>query len=586
MLQQDTTVQSGATMTIGGYTGSISNGDGSPQGLIIGNYVALDLNGYTLTVADNATLHSYGYIYDSVGTGKIVVKAGGTFNTQMVVLGWHGGTSSFEAYESGFCPFEDYCFPYVRTTVEVETSSDGHGKLVGFTMIYASSTIVTAISGLYMPIFGEKIDDAAKRPMFSASSKDGEIGKISMTTSLIAKEKFSQSYTNIHNHGVDIKNAITFENVDVLFAPPVSTVNGPMNVEVDLDFRRTRFPLSPMLDTTFCNSNITINQQIMLMPGCTFTVDKDSVLKLGYETTDPIELVGKYYVQGTISTINKRISGGIFALPSPCYGAQNANSGKSGLAFNGGSTYAGYWDLFGMASVNIYGTIEFQSGNYEEYVLSGNINASSFRVDSGESFAWTVDNLTAQNLENVALRTYGSVTALGNNDDGIKVYHYYTAPMINNGVAYIVDSVVTISNNTPSYTYTGAMCGAYDLESGQFTKQGAIGGYKDDGYTKYIIDAKPYAFNSNSSTNTLPDSGVTLEFQPIVLGIASELNTELVTASNGTTYVYYAGTYQPTTSVSTTTNPNDTCAISGAYLATKATATTLTCSNDQWVIKS
>ncbi len=579
VLQQDTTIQAKATMTIGGYTGSISNGDGTPQGLIIGNYVALDLNGYTLTVANNGTLHSYGYIYDSVGTGKIVVEAGGTFNTQMVVLGWHGGTSSFEAYESGFCPFEDYFFPYVRATVEVEASSTDHGKLVGFTMIYAAGEQLGMypISGLYMPVFGPSEDN----PMFSASLRTGSAGKISMTTTLLSKDSFSQSYTDIHNHGVDIKNAISFENVNVKFAPPMSTVSGPLNAQISMDFRRTRFPLSPMLDTSFYNSTVTINQQIMVMPGCTFTVDKDSVLRLGY--AEPItKLVGGWYVLGTIEEVNKRLSGGIFALPHPCYGAQNVNSSKTGLAFNGGSKYAGYWDVFGMASVNIYGTIEFQSGNYEEYVLSGNINVSSFRVDSGDSLAWTLDNLTEQNLENVALRTYGSITALGNNDDGIKVYHYYTSPMVNNGVAYILDSAVKISNNTPSYSYTGAMCGTYDLECGQFTKYKAIGVYKDDGYTKYIIDAKPYTFNGSSSNNALPNSGVTLEFQPIVLGITSELNTELVTASNGTTYVYYVGTYQPTTSVSTTKNPNDTCVISGAYLKTNATATTLTCSDDQW----
>lgn len=589
VLQQNTTIT--GSMKIAGHTGSVSNSAEGAQGLIIGSYVALDLNGYTLTVANRGVLHSYGYIYDSVGTGKIVVQPGGTFYTQMVVLGWTGGTSSFKTYASGFCPFEDYNFPYVHAPVEIVTSSSASGRLVGITILYATGettsgliTIPAQIKSLYMPIFDTNVtndtnDKNGSKPMFSTALKSTEQkGSIRMTTTFLSKTLFTKSYETIHNNGVDIRNELTFENVSVVFAPPAPTVNATGGVSINLDFGRTRFPISPMLDVTFQACDVTINQQIMLMPGSTMTFDCNSVLILGYESTDATPFAsGSSY----ISADSKRLAGGILALSYDLYGEQKSfNDSKNGLSFNGKDTYAGYWDVLGMASVNIYGTLEFQSGNYEEYVLSGNINVSFFRVDDGTTMAWTLANLTSENLrstdataQNVALRTYGSVTALGTMKDSVEVYHYYSLPMINNGIAYVVDAG---TGGTPGgYVYNGAMSGTHDVEAGQFTKQQAIGDFAADGFTNYIIDAKPYG--SSVSTNELPSSNIILEFEPVILGVTTELKAELVTASNGKTYVFYAGTYSPATVAA-----DGTVTIDGKYYITGGATKTMTWNGSQW----
>lgn len=50
---------------LGGYTGSSS----SIQGYIVNNYVSLDLNGHQLIINNGGMVHSFGYIYDSMGTG-------------------------------------------------------------------------------------------------------------------------------------------------------------------------------------------------------------------------------------------------------------------------------------------------------------------------------------------------------------------------------------------------------------------------------------------------------------------------------------------------------------------------------------
>lgn len=585
ILQQNTTVT--GLMEIGGHTGSIDYSNGSPQGLIIGNYVALDLNGHILTVASTGELRSYGYIYDSVGTGKIVVQPGGRFYTQMLIYGWTGGNSSFKSYSAGFSPFEDYNFPYVQVPVELGITSKGVGRMVGYTILYAASTTmgIEAIKTMHMPVFGSTTDGA----MFTLSLKSGESSATcTMKTTLIEESRFKSSYQQIHNDGVDIKNNIAFDGLNVEFTPPYLEV-AFSGQSVPLDFRRTRFPVSPMLDTVFCSCNVIVNQQIMIMPGSTMTIDKNSVLKLGYKVTNEtpftvtsliengFEIFG-YGVPPLVATDSKRLAGGIFSLAYPGYGAQQVNGAKQGVAFDS-DEYGGYWDVFGSASVNVYGTIEFQSGNHEEYVLSGNINASYFRVDSGDAKPWTLSNLTAVNLksttatsQNVALRTYGSITALGTGVEAeVRAYHYYSMPMINNGIAYVVDAG---TGGTPgNYVYNGAMSGTYDVDSGLFTKKAGSETFETDGYSKYIIDARPY-YGSDPDDNSLPSTDVILEFDPQIFGVTEELNTELVAASNGKQYVFYGGTYHPLSA--TVSAGAMSCSISGAYYKTAAVAKTLT----------
>lgn len=65
ILQNDLIVN--GNLYLGGYTGSSS----SIQGYIVNNYVSLDLNGHQLIINNGGMVHSFGYIYDSMGTGSV-----------------------------------------------------------------------------------------------------------------------------------------------------------------------------------------------------------------------------------------------------------------------------------------------------------------------------------------------------------------------------------------------------------------------------------------------------------------------------------------------------------------------------------
>ena len=111
ILQNDLIVN--GNLYLGGYTGSSS----SIQGYIVNNYVSLDLNGHQLIINNGGMVHSFGYIYDSMGTGSVEVMPGGNLKTQVVLYDVKGGNTTLWGFSKGISPFENYGFPYLNCEV-------------------------------------------------------------------------------------------------------------------------------------------------------------------------------------------------------------------------------------------------------------------------------------------------------------------------------------------------------------------------------------------------------------------------------------------------------------------------------------
>ena len=599
-LQNDISVS--GTLQIGGHTGVVSNGSVYPHGYIVKNYVALDLNGHVLTVESGGILESFGYIYDSVGTGKIVVKSGGTMYAPLVIYGWHGTANSLETYALGYSPFEDYNLPYVETTVEIETDQSNSGSFIGRAMWYttAATNIASiiksdaAIINLDFHFFGK-----SNSSLFSTALKGkASSGKVTVTTLV---------HEQIQEDAANIKNIFTFENITSTFTTPVLKV-GLMGMNFSLALERARFPISPMVDIHFKNSDITLNQQIMLMPGSTMTFDKNSVLNLGYSYVDKngnhiktdidgVSAVGYSYVDDA----SMYLVGGVFA---PSYNFQNMQVSfggqKVGLAF--GPQYPTFWNVFDRAVLNVYGTVNFKPGNKSAYILSGNVNVSSFSVNGGAPIDWELSNLTKANLtdKNVALSTYGAIAVPGYHETDVlgghslasyggphttKFAHYYCLPMISNGKAYIVDASGTLdSNSNFIYNYVGAMEGTYDVNTGIFTRTAFLSdgtsnaGFAADTYSQCIILPNPDTSVLGGEENKV------ITFATSIAGVTMVSN-ELV-SDGAKQYVYYAGTYSP---VSGTAAANaTTCTMLQTNFITDGASKTyaLKWSNGKWVANS
>lgn len=532
-LQNDITID--GIVRIGGHTGTRSNQTTQGQGIIIGNYVALDLNGHTLTV--NGMLHSFGFIYDSVGTGKIIVNPNAALLTQMVPYGIFGGDHTVEAYSMGICPFEEYNIPYLQTTVEIISSGTSTGSMYGFSSLNLGGL---GISNFAMKFFGNStkpskgINTDVGDALFSLSGT----GKV-----IIGAERISTISANskLNSNCYDIKNIFTFEDLTVTFNGVSINVQISISIitaDAPLEFKRMYFPISPLLDLTFKNSTLNLSQYMVVMPGSTVTFDEGSTLNLTHKVENLSEI--KKTVVITIQIIkghnNYALSGGIIALSHSLWtdnvaSAERAPSGKYGLVSCIAKTaeidtaaFTAYWKLFNEAVVNIYGHVSFASGNTRPYILAGNINVSRFKNALGESKEWNLTNLNATSLENINLVTHGSFIMAATSETGlstsgashlVRVSYYYTEVMKSNGKSYLIDTANGIYKT-----------GSYDYKDGIF---------RANDETKYII-TKKYALNAGGKI----DNATTAVL------ITEDLGNEVVTTADKA-YVYFGGMYNEIT---------------------------------------
>ncbi len=617
-LANDITVNSSAYLYLGGYTGNYSNGSAGPTGYIVDNYVALDLNGHTLYV--DGTLHSFGYIYDSVGTGKIVVRPTGKVYTQLLIYGLSGLQHTLKSYGMGYSPFEDYNLPYMQTTVEIQTESTNSsgtvttksGTLVGYSMLYLHPDI--GMMNYYMPVFGPSDALFSIKPdVTPASGKTtkGTVRITTMNTDLKGNTNTSSeaATANIEAQLVNVKNVFTFHDVYINFQAPqivlkdTLSVSG-VNAEIDtvLDLARVNFPISPMTDVILVDSVFELQQQIIVMPGATLTLDSNSVLKMSYYKESGKAAQKAFQdVKGSVNilittasvyycaAVSKYLSAGIFA---PSYNVQRGqvsfNTNKSGMVY--GTTFGRFWNYYNSSNVNIFGTIEFEGGNNADYVLSGSINLTDFKLSNMEqAAAWNAESLQAADFAgaNVKMRTYGAFGAIANSSTGnvgggtimgkgsgyqiAKIRHYYALPLTSDGISYLYDE----SMSTP-------IVGSFNYTNGIFTSE--------DGATYAILSGATLpAYGDSPTEKTIGKDLITFNPSFIAVTVCKDTagrNAKFVTDANGNQYVFYAGTYNATSGVDTANivSGTTTCSIDGLLFYSGGLAKTLKWNGSLWVV--
>lgn len=577
-LQNNLTIK--GTLNLGGYTGATLSGGFSPQGSIIGNYVKLDLNGYTITIENGGILHSFGYITDSVGTGKIVVKEGGNLYSQMVIASLKGGNSTLWSYAKGISPFENYYFPYLDTQVEIQATSSGAGNFTAYTKLNLGDL---GFTNMYFPIMG---GDSSY--MFYIKAKSGSNGVVRLTRAEVESlnvEPFT--YQDLK------KNCFNFENVDAIFNPPnvkviasmdlssVSSLLGKHEFPMTLELNRIVFPISSFLDMNFYSSTFTLSQKIQVMPGASIMVDENSELILGH-SNGKVTFEDKQVKVSVIITFTKTmpgeskyLSGGILAMDNDPI--ENSQYIGSGYDLNSSSTttklsYTDYWNkVFESANVDVYGNIKFMTGNASEapYTLAGNINVNTFSTSADTTKkAWNTQNLST--LNNVYFNSYdlnifsgnfywfgsSSITSSSNDSAYSAALRFYAQPMISNGVAYLHDA----NNN---------LQGSYNSKTGIFTSSTG---------TKYFFLA-----NNSLLTTSSQESVIDYKLTPTV--VTNELKDCLITVG-AQNYAYFGGLYFPITSTGVTASTTSVTAnlqkfsSNSSYVAAK----TLTYQNGYWKI--
>lgn len=287
--------EKGAWLGIGARTGFYGGGGWSQfsyQGFINGSYCELDLNGHKLYIGNNATLELRGSLIDSSAekTGEVIVQNGGVVKSTFVIEDHYHETSIPMAYTYGDAPFKMYRMPYLNAPLKVNHG----GELIGYLrldfggdgtdlgLIYIGNDNYVDME---IKIIGDNDEYMintklcapesyiVRKPYWDdywspETSKDS-INNETETVQSIVYEKFIYEFYDCNNL---IVNTPTINGV-----PYNATV---ATVSFSMIWDRCDFFVPPYFELYLYNSNATIKNNFIFLPGSYLFIDETSSLTL------------------------------------------------------------------------------------------------------------------------------------------------------------------------------------------------------------------------------------------------------------------------------------------------------------------
>ncbi len=236
------TMASGANLNINGavslsakhyYAQGSKNHGGSPSGPT--SYIEMK-DGSAITVNNGGTLYTYGFIY---GAGTVTAKSGATVYENFQITDFRGGTQSTDM-ENGVFPLAQY---YVQN-IEVPLTIESGAKEYSYTTVYMSSSAFGSAVGFIAP------SDA----MFNLTSGSVTKRYDGTTDRLI----------------IDLNGDLNVSSINMTVG--TSSINSK-NYELPVQ--------NNISINVYEGSNITINQDIALLPGSSINIKEGATCTLG-----------------------------------------------------------------------------------------------------------------------------------------------------------------------------------------------------------------------------------------------------------------------------------------------------------------
>ena len=288
ILKKDTLVIGQSWLGVGARTGFYGASGWSQfdyQGLINGYYNEIDLNGHTLVIGSGATLELRGSIIDSSAeqTGQLIVENGGIVKSTFVIEDHYHETSIPIAYAYGDAPFKMYRMPYLNVKMRLNKGA----SLIGY---------------LRLDFGGDGNDNYADSELNLVGSDNTYIINTSScpNDSYILREPKWDDYWFPENDSVkDLTNteaetvqSIVYQKFDYKFYNcDYLIVNSPtvpvlpykaflFTINFQIYWERADFFIPPYFNIYLYNSNATISNNIVFLPGSYLYLDNSSSITL------------------------------------------------------------------------------------------------------------------------------------------------------------------------------------------------------------------------------------------------------------------------------------------------------------------
>ncbi len=499
------------------------------QGAIISSYSELDLAGHDLVVGSGASLISYGSITDSIGGGKIILLDGATFQSPLVIQNNIKEAAYAVSFINGTMPFLLYRMPYINADIDIHAGATVIGnmraKLAGNGTDGINQNIVL-VSANANGTLDTPEDDAlivlSKGVLTRSVSYDASLKsqmKAKYNTKLNANTAYNQSDIGYHN--VEYQR-ISYEGNSITAALNHFSVHITSPKNARLDSNRAPFLVAPYFDIALHgDSNVTLNNQMTLLPGSSFVMDPDGTLNFSKTNTDELSnllaISGKIEYQGV---------GGLVAVPT--LDIPNTKSYMNSTTikeFNGGDVLKKmdtFWNYMNAKSSTVHLPNNFSFGENPElntpYIIGGNMNINS------------IEGLTsAMNSKKVSF-TASNAFVVGNYKPVVffnhaAVQNYYSIPLnltTSDGKTYVPDA-----------NSTNLVSGSYDKNTGLMN-----------------VNGKNYIYLL--SANEVPG----FEFKPLLDGSWEEVTkyeNHVATVNNGNQYIFFNGAHLEVASINSST---------------------------------
>ncbi len=444
------------------------------QGLMVGAYTEIDLNGYDLiiegnsekyentsdwtpnqtyktTVAKTGMLDCFGSITDSSPdrTGNLVLKDGSTFYTPLVFENMYREDAIPEAYFNGTDYMNMFRCPYLDCSLIVERGAKFYGKLF----------VSLGNSGHFTDDIGIVGPDSS----FVLQLNSGKIQRVTYYNTELY-DKIKTDYPSNWRDNVSMYN-ITYQRFRYIFQDADVVVNSfnidmsmkflsALNISFSFNSYKYQKVIPPYFDFYAYNSKITLQQEYIFMAGCYLYGDVNTQLIFAHGSYD----IGNCTLDYADNHKNYH-AGGINLATTyyPFTNGANSSTGWYDTRKAYGAGYDGYgqlvwqwndfWNYYSKvpAKMDYFGTFSFNSGNSIPYVLAGFVNLrdndtflSSLNgvninlYSSGATSGCNMTNILSyvgglgDIIEGLDVKTIAARRTLG-------ISAFYNSPLISNG---------------------------------------------------------------------------------------------------------------------------------------------------------
>lgn len=427
VLQKDTLVIGQSWLGVGARTGFYGGGAWSQfdyQGLINGYYNEIDLNGHTLVIGSGATLELRGSIIDSSAkqTGQLIVENGGIVKSTFVIEDHYHETSIPIAYAYGDAPFKMYRMPYLNVKMRLNKGAsligylrldfggDGNANYADSELNLVGSDNTYIINTSSCPNDSYILREPRRNDYWypQTESEKDLTNTENETIKSIVYQKFDYKFYNCD------KLVVNSPTVPVL---PYKAFLFTINFQIY--WERADFFIPPYFNIYLYNSNATISNNIVFLPGSYLYLDNSSSITLsatsfksGVKLYDGSSAVNVFLPDDLKIKSSYQGVGGLMFMNEKAYwndslkGWVDGNNQDSQPAsiFNLTPRFWSYLNKNYPAKADIYGEIKFDEKCElvkENYHLGGEINI--YDLSKFEN------NVNTANKSGIKVELYNSV---------------------------------------------------------------------------------------------------------------------------------------------------------------------------------